>query len=77
KEGLQLFNDYVNQMELENRYYAKFKGNKMEIVRDEWERNRAICNQIVQIAGMYRQAEVNADQGAAFTALADRAAAQR
>ena len=26
---------------------------------------------------MYRQAEVNADQGAAFTALADRAAAQR
>ena len=77
KEGLKLFNDYVGQMELENRYYAKFKGNKMEIVRDDWERNRAICNQIVQIAGMYRQAEVNADQGAAFTALADRAAAQR
>ena len=77
KEGLQLFNDYVDQMELENRYYARFKGKKSEIVRDDWERNRAICNQIVQITGIYRQEEVNADQGAAFTALADKAAAQR
>ena len=46
-------------------------------MREDWERNRAVCNQIVQIAGMYRSAEVNADQGEAFTALADRAAAQR
>ena len=68
KEGLKLFNDYVGQMELENRYYAKFKGNKMEIVRDDWERNRAICNQIVQIAGMYRQAEVKGRQPSSCSA---------
>ncbi|MBR4492112.1 MAG: hypothetical protein IKO98_05605, partial [Bacteroidales bacterium] len=75
REGVKLFNDYVGQMELENRYFAKFKGKNLEIVRDEWERNRAICDRIAYLAQFYQTDDAKLKEE--MKALADRAAAQR
>ncbi|MBO4282387.1 MAG: DUF2723 domain-containing protein [Bacteroidales bacterium] len=73
--GLKLFNDYVDQMTLENLYFARFKGKKADIVREDWNRNRAICDRISQLARFYQNTE--GERKTAFAALEAKATAQR
>ncbi len=53
--GLKLFDEYMDQIALENSYYARFRGKKAESVRQDWEINRSICNQIANSCSYYRQ----------------------
>lgn len=45
-KGVAVYNDYLDLMNMENLYYAKFRGKKSDYYRSDWERNRAICYQI-------------------------------
>ena len=75
RDGIKLFDEYVNQMTLENIYFAKFKGEKSGYVRDEWERNRAVCDRIAYVAQSYPLEDAKLKEE--MTALAQKAAAQR
>ena len=57
KKGIALFNDYIEQLQRENAYYAKFKGNKAAFVSNEYNRNNSLLSEIYQHCNGFVHAE--------------------
>lgn len=57
KKGIAIFNDYIDQLQRENAYYAKFKGNKASFVSNEYNRNNSLLNEIYQHCNSFVYAE--------------------
>lgn len=58
-KGVKLFNDYVDQLNVEVEYYLKFRGKDAEIVRGNLDRNRAILDQIARNSEYYTTMEAD------------------
>ena len=46
EKGIQLFDDYSNQMLAENAYYAKFHGDQINYIKDSYARNNQFIREI-------------------------------
>lgn len=70
-KGINIYNDYVDQLNIETEYYLKFRGKHTEIVSNNLNRNRSILNQIANNSSHY--ASTYTDFAEKFNSLSEKA----